>query len=149
MKTFKEIIAEVQEPKAGIEKKFKEVNTKDGEKLNNPIATEPQFKGSTSKKKRIADKETGDGKVLPEETFNRLKSFHDVMESRAVSIEETFKAGSMKLKDGSTTKITNEEAESLNSLFAGLNSTNKKKMQERLSASKNSFSEIVKFAKEV
>lgn len=66
MKRFSDYLKEVEEPKAGIEKKFKEVNTKDGEAMKNDVATDAQFKGTTSKKTRKADKDTGDGKVLPE-----------------------------------------------------------------------------------
>ncbi|PHS22141.1 MAG: hypothetical protein COA84_13245 [Robiginitomaculum sp.] len=146
MKTFKQMIAEVEEPKSGIAKKFKEVNTKDGEETKNDTATDAQFKGTTSKKKRIADKD----KVLPESDSRKaLNSFSVMLESKNKMLKETFKAGNMKLKDGSTTKVTNEEAKALNGLFDGLNDTNKKKMQERLTVSKSSFAEIVNFAKEV
>ncbi len=64
-------------------------------------------------------------------------------------LDETYKAGSMKLKDGSTVKLAKEEAAALNGLFKDLNSSNKKKMEERLQDSKASFTEIVNFAKEV
>jgi len=63
-------------------------------------------------------------------------------------MDEAFKAGSMKLADGSSVKVTSEQANVLNSLFNELNSSNKKKMEERLMSSSKGFNEILSFAKE-
>lgn len=63
-------------------------------------------------------------------------------------ISEAFKAGAMKLADGTAAKLTNEEASALNTLFKELTSANQKKMQERMMKDKKGFSEIVSFAKE-
>jgi len=67
----------------------------------------------------------------------------------SVDLDEAFKAGAMKLHDGSTVTLTKESAESLNSLFNQLNSSNKSKMEEKLMSDSDSFDEILAFAKEV
>ena len=66
----------------------------------------------------------------------------------AVELDEAFKAGEMKLSDGSSVKLTNEDVSALNTLFKELNSANQKKMQERMMKDKKGFAEIVSFAKE-
>jgi hypothetical protein len=66
----------------------------------------------------------------------------------SVELDEAFKAGEMKLSDGSSVKLTNEDVSALNTLFKELNSANQKKMQERMMKDKKGFAEIVSFAKE-
>lgn len=63
-------------------------------------------------------------------------------------INEAVKAGSMKLSDGSRVKLTKEDAEAMNDLFGELNSTNKKRMEEEMMASKDGFEKILNFARE-
>lgn len=65
-----------------------------------------------------------------------------------VELDEAFKMGSVKLKDGTTAKLSKDDAEAVNELFAELNSSNKKKMEERMMADKKGFDEILKFARE-
>lgn len=80
---------------------------------------------------------------------NRVKGLNraaNKMES--VELDEAFKAGEMKLSDGSSVKLTNEDVSALNTLFKELNSANQKKMQERMMKDKKGFAEIVSFAKE-
>lgn len=80
---------------------------------------------------------------------NRVKGLNraaNKMES--VELDEAFKAGEMKLADGSSVKLTNEDVSALNTLFKELNSANQKKMQERMMKDKKGFAEIVSFAKE-
>lgn len=67
----------------------------------------------------------------------------------SVDLDEAFKVGAMKLKDGSSVSLTKESAEALNGLFNQLNSSNKSKMEERLMSGSNGFDEILAFAKEV
>ena len=65
---------------------------------------------------------------------NRVKGLNraaNKMES--VELDEAFKAGEMKLSDGSSVKLTNEDVSALNTLFKELNSANQKKMQDRKS----------------
>lgn len=71
----------------------------------------------------------------------------DRLTKESVDLDEVFKAGSMKLKDGSSISVTSEQASTLNALFTELNSSNQKKMQERLMSSTDNFNEILAFAK--
>ena len=64
-------------------------------------------------------------------------------------IDEAFKAGQMKLNDGSSVTLTRESAESLNSLFTQLNPANKSKMEERLMSSPKGYNEILSFAENI
>lgn len=63
-------------------------------------------------------------------------------------IDEAFKVGAMKLKDGSSVKLAKEDVQALDNLYKNLNSSNRKKMQEKLEANKKSFGEILAFAKQ-
>lgn len=65
-----------------------------------------------------------------------------------VELGEAFKVGPMKLKDGSTVKLTNEDVQALDNLYKNLNASNRNKMQEKLEANKKSFGEILAFAKQ-
>lgn len=164
MKKFKDILAEVEKPKDGKNQAMFDVATAPGEAQPNDVATDAQFKGTTHKQPRKSDKETGDGTRLPGDRntarpadpvahtirlMSRTRDNQHVMDEQVEALDETFKAGTMKLKDGSNVKLTTEDAKALNSLFGDLTSANKKKMQERLETSKSSFTEIVGFAKEV
>lgn len=68
--------------------------------------------------------------------------------SEEVELDEAFKMGSMKLKDGSTVKLSKEEAEAVNELFNELNSSNKKRMEEEMMKNKSGFDKVLKFAQE-
>jgi len=57
--------------------------------------------------------------------------------------------GTMKLKDGSTVKISKEDSSALTALFNELAGENRKKMHETMMANKKGYDEILKFAKEV
>jgi hypothetical protein len=62
-------------------------------------------------------------------------------------IDEAVKAGNMKLKDGARIKVANEDAKLINALFKGLNSANKRKMEQVMMTDKKGFNEILGFAK--
>jgi len=62
-------------------------------------------------------------------------------------IDEAFRAGNLRLKDGKTVKIDKMTAESLNNAMKQLNSTNRKRMETEAMKDKNSFDSMVKFAK--
>ena len=64
-------------------------------------------------------------------------------------LDEAFKVGAMKLKDGSSVTLTKDCVESLNSLFNQLNPANKAKMEERLMSSPKGYSEILNFAENI
>ena len=81
------------------------------------------------------DKQTGRAKVLATK--------------ESVDLDEAFKIGAMKLKDGSSVTLTRESAEVLNSLFNQLNGANKSKMEERMMSGKKGFQEILSFAENI
>jgi hypothetical protein len=72
----------------------------------------------------------------------------DRLAKEEVELDEAFKMGSMKLEDGSTVKLSKEEAEAVNELFSELNSSNKKRMEEEMMKNKSGFDKVLKFAKE-
>lgn len=63
-------------------------------------------------------------------------------------IDEAVKPGSMKLKDGSVVTLTKEDASYMNNLFQELNSSNQRKMESEMMASKSGFDKILTFARE-
>lgn len=63
-------------------------------------------------------------------------------------LDEAFKAGMVKLKDGGSVILKKEDADLLNKMFKDLSSTNRKKMQEVAMKDKNGFDEILGFARE-
>ena len=69
--------------------------------------------------------------------------------TESVDLDEAFKAGAMKLNDGSSVTLTSESSNSLNNLFNQLSSSNKAKMEQRLMSGSKGFNEILAFAKEV
>lgn len=205
MRTFKDIISELAEPKARREKAFKDKHVV--QKIDHPVADEGQFTAKKTKKDKTkhASMHDGEDATVYEETmsdaekkkredivmgmkkskadlkkrygdrwksvmyatatknamkessddtrmgheYQSLNKKHVYRESvEEVELDEAFKAGSMKLNDGSSVKVTSEQASSLNTLFKELNSSNKKKMEERLMSSSKGFNEILSFAKE-
>jgi len=62
-------------------------------------------------------------------------------------VDEAFKAGNLRLKDGKTVKIDKVTAESLNNAMSQLNSTNRKRMEAEAMKDKKSFDAMVQFAK--
>jgi hypothetical protein len=184
MKTYKDIISEVAEPKGEDEKRFKSKHII--QKIDHPAAEEGQFTGGKTAKKdksKIASYKNGEDKEVYEahktdmqerygdkwksvmyanatkksmeesvsdlEEVNASKIIKDLGVGDSVEVlDEAFKAGDIKLADGSSAKLTNEQAISLNTLFKELTTVNQKKMQERMLKDKKGFSEIVSFAKE-
>ena len=67
MKTFKDLLNEVAEPKGGDEKRFKDKHIT--AKMDHPSAEEDQFVAKTKKKKREADLEDGEDEDLYESHF--------------------------------------------------------------------------------
>jgi hypothetical protein len=63
-------------------------------------------------------------------------------------LTENFKTGSMKLNDGSSIIIKDQDAKLLNQLFKDLNSANRSKMLNVAMTDKNGFNEILGFARE-
>jgi hypothetical protein len=76
--------------------------------------------------------------------FLRAKKMNEETEE----LDEAFKIGAMKLKDGSSVTLTREDVDALNSLSKLLNSANQSKMQDQVTSSKKEFNQILAFAKE-
>jgi hypothetical protein len=73
----------------------------------------------------------------------------DRLTKEEVELDEAFKIGAMKLKDGSSVTLTRESVDALNGLFNQLNSANKSKMEERMMSGQKGFKEILSFAENV
>ena len=84
-----------------------------------------------------------------DERLNAYKDYQKSLRKESVELDEAFKAGKMKLNDGSSVTLTNESSNALNNLFNQLTSTNKTKMEQKLMSGSNGFNEILAFAKEV
>ncbi len=65
------------------------------------------------------------------------------------SLEEAAISDNMKLKDGSTVKVSKDDQNALTSLYKNLKGTNKSKMEETMMRDIKGFQEILRFAKEV
>jgi hypothetical protein len=63
-------------------------------------------------------------------------------------LDETFKQGVVKLKDGGSVVLKKEDADLLNQMFKDLSAGNRKKMQEVAMKDKSGFEEILGFARE-
>ena len=95
--------------------------------------------------KRIGGQSMADNKIRKKEgKYSTAK----VAASEETDLDEAFKVGAMKLKDGSSVKLAKEDVQALDNLYKNLNSSNRKKMQEKLEADKKSFGEILAFAKQ-
>ena len=75
------------------------------------------------------------------------KNFNKLMKEEADYIDEAFKKGMLKLKDGKTVKIDEKTAKFLNSAMKQLNPSNRKKMETEAMKDKESFDAMVDFAK--
>jgi hypothetical protein len=63
-------------------------------------------------------------------------------------IDEMVRAGNMKLKDGSTVKVSNEDAKLLTTMLKGLNAKNRNEMKNVMMTDKAGYEEIRGFARE-
>ena len=75
------------------------------------------------------------------------KNFNKLMKEEADYIDEAFKKGMLKLKDGKTVKIDEKTAKFLNNAMKQLNPGNRKKMETEAMKDKKSFDAMVTFAK--
>jgi len=62
-------------------------------------------------------------------------------------IDEAFKAGQLRLKDGKTVKVDESTAKALNAAMGQLSANNRKRMEAEAMKDKQSFESMVKFAK--
>lgn len=111
--------------------------------------------------RKVADK-NNTGEASPKEVMKRspgvvlagkkaygIGGKAKVNATESVDLDEAFKAGAMKLNDGSSVTLTSESSNALNNLFNQLSSQNKTKMEQRLMSGSKGFNEILAFAKEV
>jgi hypothetical protein len=70
------------------------------------------------------------------------------MKNEEIDLTENFKAGSVKLNDGSSVLVKDQDAKLLNQLFADLNAGNRSRMMKVAMTDKNGFNEILGFARE-
>jgi hypothetical protein len=89
------------------------------------------------------------GKKLNRRRVGISKAVDRLTKEEVEQIDEAFKIGAMKLKDGSSVTLTRESVDALNGLFSQLNSANKSKMEERMMSGKKGFQEILSFAENV
>ena len=75
------------------------------------------------------------------------KNYNKLMKEEADYIDEAFKKGMLKLKDGKTVKIDEKTAKFLNNAMKQLNPGNRKKMEAEAMKNKKSFDAMVDFAK--
>ena len=75
------------------------------------------------------------------------KVFMNRMKEEVEYIDEAFKKGMLKLKDGKTVKIDEKTAKFLNNAMKQLNPGNRKKMEAEAMKNKKSFDAMVDFAK--
>jgi hypothetical protein len=68
--------------------------------------------------------------------------------SESFGLNENFKAGTVKLDDGSSIIVKDQDAKLLNQMFKDLNAVNKKKMMAIAMTDKAGFEEILSFARE-
>ena len=86
-------------------------------------------------------------KPSPSSTKKSLASIRKKM-GESVELSEAIKAGNMKLNDGSSVKISKQDADLINQMMKDLNSKNRKEMQKVMMTDKAGFEEIVGFARE-
>jgi uncharacterized protein YdbL (DUF1318 family) len=80
--------------------------------------------------------------------LNRAANKMEGVESPTQMLDETFKQGVVKLKDGGSVVLKKEDADLLNQMFKDLSAGNRKKMQEVAMKDKAGFEEILGFARE-
>jgi CTP-dependent riboflavin kinase len=109
--------------------------------------------GWGSSSKRGPDKTAGD-KTAVMQGSSKIKEEKSVSEdteiqeiSKKEDLDEAFKVGTLKLKDGSTVKVNESTAKVLNNALSQLSASNKKRMETEAMKSKSSFESMVKFAK--
>lgn len=133
MKTFRQIINEIAEPKGGDEKRFKDKHIV--AKYSHPKAEDGQFVAKNVKKdkSKAASYEEGED----EEVYEEVEQ-----------IDEDMFTGLQKLKDGSSVKISKEDNDVLTTLFKELKGSNREKMKEKMMSGKKGYNEILAFARE-
>ena len=97
---------------------------------------------------RQNDQMVGSGKASQKSYVYKHKDNKFYVVDMKEDLDEAVKVGNMKLKDGSSMKVTKEDAKLLNQMFKGLNNQNRKQMEKVMMMDKSGFNEIVGFARE-
>jgi hypothetical protein len=102
--------------------------------------------GEVSRGEEEDDEEDEDEDEEDEERVVKTKKMRTDMVGEETLIEAV-KPGVVVLNDGSKRNIIESEAKVLNVLFTQLNSSNRLKMEERLTSSNKEFQKVLEFAK--
>lgn len=134
MKSIRELIREtvvLQDTRPGTKRFLRKhpIEVKD-----HPVGKESQFSGGTKKSKtNPASYEDDEDKIVYEE----VSDISDL----------NLDSGKLKLKDGSTVKLSDKDIDVLNALFFTLRGENKKRMLADIIKSKESFNDALEFAR--
>ena len=79
---------------------------------------------------------------------DRNKAKSDAIRNEEVQLDEAFKAGGLKLKDGKQVMVKKDDATMLNDLMKQLSKPNVKKMTDTAMKNKKGYAEILGFAKD-
>jgi hypothetical protein len=116
----------------------------------------PKMKGDFIKIQREKDRahdaamgRTPTGRKKPvRQMTSTQRSLASMRNEEVEALDEAFKQGIVKLKDGSSITLKKEDAGLLNQMFKDLSTNNRKKMQEVAMKDKAGFEEILGFARE-
>jgi hypothetical protein len=134
-KLTKEEVEQIDEVSKGKLKSYMDAARKDmrNRYYNDSDESDKKFSNRSKGIEKALDKRDAKAKVPATESFE---------------LAENFKAGAVKLNDGSSVIVKDQDAKLLNQLFADLNADNKKKMMKVAMTDKNGFNEILGFARE-
>ena len=85
---------------------------------------------------------------VPVKRIDKDEHGQDKMRESVEILDEAFKVGIVKLKDGGSVVLKKEDVDLLNKMFKDLSTSNRKKMQEVAMKDKSGFEEILSFARE-
>ena len=85
---------------------------------------------------------------VPVKRIDKDERGQDKIRESVEMLDEAFKVGMVKLKDGGSVVLKKEDADLLNKMFKDLSTANRKKMQEVAMKDKSGFEEILGFARE-
>jgi site-specific DNA-adenine methylase len=85
---------------------------------------------------------------VPVKRIDKDEHGQDKMRESVEILDEAFKVGIVKLKDGGSVVLKKEDVDLLNKMFNDLSTSNRKKMQEVAMKDKSGFEEILSFARE-
>jgi hypothetical protein len=119
----------------------------DPSEIDDKVAMGPR-KPSTGKTNsyRLTDK--SGKKAIQVQVYNTGKSYELNMYKEEVQLDESFKAGGLKLKDGKQVMVKKDDATMLNDLMKQLSKPNVKKMTDTAMKNKKGYAEILGFAKD-